>query len=259
MPIVRDPARWAARGFPGSLRIADLADPTALRDALVDASVVVSCAHARHTAALLAASPTTARCVLLGSTRRFTRWPDAHGTDVIAGETTFLASGRPGVMLHPTMIYGAEGEDNVQRLAALLRRLPLVPLPAGGAALVQPIHQDDVVRAILAAIGQDWRSPETLVIAGPKPVSYAEFVRAVAKAADLRPPRIVAVPGWALLALAPLLGRLPLLPHIHVEEVRRLMEDKAFDVGPMQARLGVTPVPLAIGLARTFAPSHNGT
>ena len=37
------------------------------------------------------------------------------------------------------MIYGAEGEDNVRRLAALLRRLPVVPLPEGGRALVQPI------------------------------------------------------------------------------------------------------------------------
>ncbi len=35
-------------------------------------------------------------------------------------------------MLHPTMIYGAQGEDNVQRLARLLRRLPVVPLPGGG-------------------------------------------------------------------------------------------------------------------------------
>ena len=102
--------------------------------------------------AVLAAAPADARFVFLGSTRKFTRWPDAHGNGVLAGEAAFLASGRPGVMLHPTMIYGAQGEDNVQRLAALLRRLPFVPLPGGGTALVQPIHQDDVTRAIRAAL-----------------------------------------------------------------------------------------------------------
>ena len=63
-------------------------------------------------------------------------------------------------MLHPTMIYGAQGEDNVQRLAALLRRLPLVPLPDGGTALVQPIHQDDVTRAIRAALDREWDGPQ---------------------------------------------------------------------------------------------------
>ncbi len=259
VPIVRDPAKWTARGLPGSPRTADLTDPDALRGALVDAAVVVSCAHARHTAALLAAAPGAVRFVLLGSTRRFTSWPDAHGLGVIAGETAFLASGRPGVMLHPTMIYGAQGENNVQRLAALLRRVPFVPLPAGGTALVQPIHQDDVTRAIIAATGQDWRGPETLVIAGPEPIPYAGFVREVAAAAGLGPPRIVAVPGGTLVALAPLLGGLPFLPRIRTEEVRRLMEDKAFDIGPMRARLGVAPIPLAAGLARTFAASHNGT
>ena len=82
--------------------------------------------------AVIEAAPPDARLVLLGSTRKFTRWPDAHGNGVLAGEAAFLASGRAGVMLHPTMIYGAQGEDNVQRLAALLRRVPIVPLPGGG-------------------------------------------------------------------------------------------------------------------------------
>ena len=88
---------------------------------------------------------TEARFVFLGSTRKFTRWPDAHGNGVLAGEAAFLASGRSGVMLHPTMIYGAQGEDNVQRLAALLRRLPFVPLPGRrhGAGAADPPGRRD--------------------------------------------------------------------------------------------------------------------
>jgi nucleoside-diphosphate-sugar epimerase len=219
--------------------------------------VVVSCAHARHAGAILRAAPAAARHVLLGSTRRFTRWPDAHAAGVITGEAAFLAAGRPGVMLHPTMIYGAQGEDNVRRLAALLRRLPVVPLPGGGRALVQPIYQDDVTRALIAALDRGWSGPCTLIIAGPTPLPYADFVRAVAKAAGLRPPRIVPVPGRALIALAPLSRLIPGLPTIRKSEVRRLLENKAFDIAPMRERLGIAPVPLADGLARTFAPPHN--
>ena len=259
VPVVRDAGRWAATGLDVSPRLADLGDPEALGAALGDAAVVVACAHASQAAPILAAAPAAARFVLLGSTRRFTRWPDEHAAGVIAGEAAFLASGRAGVMLHPTMIYGAEGEDNVRRLAALLRRLPIVPLPGGGSALVQPIHQDDVTRAIVAAIENPWDGPRTLVIAGPTPLPYAAFVRAVAAAAGLAPPRIVAVPGRVLVALAPLLGRLPFLPRVRAAEVRRLLEDKAFDVAPMRGLLGVTPIPLADGLARMFAPPHNGT
>ena len=277
--VVRSPERWAATGLhapppatePGppsvgaqaprasaALRVADLGDPMALAAALADAASIVSMAHARHAAAVLHAGPAGARHVFLGSTRTHTRWPDAHGLGVRAGEAAFLRSGHSGVMLHPTMIYGAQGEDNVQRLAALLRRLPapggrpLVPLPGGGRALVQPIHQSDVTACVLAALARAWDGPHALTIAGPQAVSYAGFVVAVARAAGLGSPRVVAVPAAPLIA-ATLLTRLPFLPRVRAAELRRLLEDKAFDIAPMHAVLGVAPIPLAQGLAATFA------
>lgn len=255
VPIVRDAAKWAALGFRTAPRIADLRDPERLRAALAGARRVVSCAHARWTPAIIAAAPADASVVLMGSTRRFSRWPDAHGDGVRAGEAAFLAGHRSGVMLHPTMIYGAQGEDNVQRLAALLRRLPVAPLPGGGRALVQPIHQDDVTRCLLAALRHPWQRAEVIVIAGPEPLPYRDFLAAVARAAGLRPPPVLPVPGAPLRLLAPLTRLLPGVPRIRGDEVRRLMEDKAFDIGPMRRILGVTPMPLAEGLARTFAPA----
>jgi nucleoside-diphosphate-sugar epimerase len=252
VPLSRSSAKWAASGIAASVRVADLTNPSALATALADAERVVSCAHARHTGAVLAAAPPDARFVFLGSTRKFTRWPDSHGQGVLAGEAAWLASGRRGVMLHPTMIYGAEGEDNVQRLARLLRYLPVLPLPDGGRALVQPIHQNDVTRAIRAALEIAWDRPETLVIAGSEPRSYAAFVRTVARAAGLSPPRVIALPASPLIALAGLTRVLPLLPTVRPTEVRRLLEDKAFDIAPMRARLGFNPISLAEGLAFTF-------
>lgn len=256
VPVVRDPAKWQAIGLSGTARRADLADARSLRDALRDAARIVSCAHARHAPAVIDAAPPDARFVFLGSTRKFTRWPDAHGNGVLAGEAAFLASGRTGVMLHPTMIYGAQGENNVQRLAGLLRRLPVLPLPGGGKALVQPIHQDDVTRSILAALARDWTGPSALVIAGPAPVPYADFIRAVARAAGLTPPKLIPCPAAPLIAAAAITRFLPLLPTIEPAEVRRLLEDKAFDTGPMRRHLGVSPIPLEEGLARTFRGSH---
>jgi uncharacterized protein YbjT (DUF2867 family) len=257
VPVVRDAARWAATGLPGAARIADLTDAAALRAALTDATRIVSSAHARHTPAVIAAAPPEATLVLLGSTRKFTRWPDEHGDGVKRGEAAFLASGRRGVMLHPTMIYGAAGENNVQRLAGLLRRLPVVPLPSGGRALVQPIYQDDVTAAIIASLGLAWEEPRTLVIAGPAPLPYATFVSMIATAAGLKRPRIVPLPAPPLLLAAALTRLIPGLPTIHAAEIRRLMEDKAFDIAPMRQILGIEPLPLAEGLARTFMRSQN--
>ncbi len=253
VPVVRDPARWAATGIDLPPRLADLRDARALATALRDAVRVVSTAHARHAPQVLDAAPPDARLVFLGSTRKFTRWPDAHGNGVLAGERALLASGRNGVILHPTMIYGADGENNVRRLAALLRRLPFAPLPGGGHALVQPIHQSDLTASILSALDHDWHGPHALVVAGPDAMPYRDFLLAVTRAAGLPPRRVLPVPAAVLMAAALLARPIPRLPRIGPDEIRRLLEDKAFDVAPMRDRLGVAPIPLRDGLARTFA------
>jgi len=254
VPLVRRLSKWDATGIAGAARVIELTDDFSLRQALRDAVRVVSCAHARHSRMLIDATPPDALMVLLGSTRRYTRWPDYHGLGVIEGERVFLGSGRPGVMLHPTMIYGATGEDNVQRLAALLKRLPVVPLPGGGQAQVQPIHQDDLTRCILSALDRNWSEPRVVVVAGPSPLPYAGFVRAVAGAAGLPAPRMISVPAGLLMLLAPLSAIVPGVPGIGADEIRRLTEDKAFDVMPMFRELGVRGRPLAEGLAATFGP-----
>ncbi len=253
VPVVRSAARWTATRLPGAPCLADLDDAAALQRALSGATHVVSCAHARYASAVLAAAPEDACFVFLGSTRKFTRWPDAHGLGVLAGEAAFLASGRRGVMLHPTMIYGAQGEDNVRRLVALLRWLPVVPLPDGGRALVQPIYQGDVTACLRAALQIDWPGAETMVIGGPSPIDYAGFVRTVAAAAGLRRPRIVTLPVAVLRLATGVAAFVPFLPRIGADEVRRLREDKAFDVSRMRLVLAVRPTPLEAGLLRSFA------
>ncbi|WP_431302222.1 NAD(P)H-binding protein [Sediminicoccus sp. BL-A-41-H5] len=250
--VVRDAAKWQALGIAAPHAVADLRDEGALSAALAGATTIISCAHARHIPAILAAAPPGARFVFMGSTRRHSRWPDDHGNGVRAGEAAFLASGRPGVLLHPTMIYGAEGEDNVQRLAALMRRLPVLPLPGGGGSLVQPIHQADVTRCLVAASSRANAAPEVTIIAGPEPLPYRAFCAEVARAAGIPPRAVLPIPASLLMALSPITRILPFLPRIGAEEIRRLTEDKAFDITAMRATLGVTPIPLAEGLKRTF-------
>ena len=91
------------------------------------------------------------------------------------------------------------------------------------------------------------------MIAGPTPLPYADFVRAVAAANGQRAPRIVALPLGPLMALARLFCYIPFLPRVRPAEIRRLMEDKSFAVDPMIGTFGFTPMSLHEGLARTFA------
>ena len=78
------------------------------------------------------------------------------------------------------------------------------------------------------------------------------LLRAIAAAGGQRPPRIVAVPAGLLMALAGILRYIPFLPRVRPAEIRRLMEDKSFDLRAMVAMLGFTPMSLRSGLARTL-------
>jgi len=247
--IVRDPARATEVPRQADLVLAENASAQAQACAGVDS--IVSCAPAEASVALLAAlAPPLPQLVLLGSTRRWTAWPDHRAATVIALEHAFAALGFPGVLLYPTMIYGAGGENNVRRIAALAR-LRVVPLPKGGRALIQPVHTEDVARAVVAAVVRRLRHPEPIVLAGPEPMAYSAFVRAVAAATGRRI-AILPVPLPVAFALGAIVSLVPGLPRISRAEIRRLVEDKAFDIAPARELLGFDPMPLEQGLARTF-------
>ena len=240
-------------GLPATARAVGVADQGALVAALADASRVVVCAHARFAPAVLAALPDRLeRIVLTGSARRFTRFPDAAAAQVIAAEAALARSGRPGVVIHPTMICGAGMENNVQRVAAYVRRFGVVPLPEGGRRLVQPIDIDDVAACLEAALYRQEAPGEPITVAGPAAVTYRDFVRAIARTIG-RQVRILPLPASLLMAAAVATRVVPGVPRIAVGEVRRLSEDKAFDIAAMRRRLAVEPRDLDATLRRTLA------
>ena len=246
--IGRSEARLDALGGAPRRVVADFEHPVTVAKALLGATRVVSCAHARFTGILLECLPSSCqRLVLTGSTRRFSRLPDPAADAVRAGEAAFLSSGVPGVMLHPTMIYGAPDDRNVNRMLGLVRRFPVIPLPNGGRSLLQPLFVDDMVDALAAAAERPAALGASIVVAGPEPISYADMVRACARAVD-RKVTIVPVPAVLLGGAARLAARLGLRPTFDAAEIRRATEDKSFDIDAMRKRLGVSPRAFEDGL-----------
>jgi nucleoside-diphosphate-sugar epimerase len=233
----------------------DVAATGALAPLLADADVVVSCAHARFTGAILAALPARpVRLVLMGSVRRYLAIPDRDGAEIAEGERLLLASGRPGVMLHASMIFGAPDDGNVSRVLKTLaqwpRALPIVlPLPDGGRRLVQPIFIDDVAAAVVAAVERADSDGEPIVLAGPEPIQYRTMITQCAATLGRRT-HVVPVPLGPIAAVAAIAARAGVRLPLNAAELRRAGEDKRFDVGPMIARLGVRPITFAEGLAR---------
>ncbi|MDJ0950112.1 MAG: NAD(P)H-binding protein [Alphaproteobacteria bacterium] len=256
--IGRDPQRLSGIDPRARGRIADLERPEALHAALADAAVVVSLAHARFAQTVLESLPDTCiRVILTGSTRGFSRLPDPAADAVRAGEAAFLASEKPGVMLQPSMIYGAPDDRNVNRLLRYLRRWPpglpaVVPLPDGGRHLVQPVFVDDVVDAFVAAIETPRLENRSIVVAGPEAMSYRDMVEACAKALGRRV-AILSIPSKLLIAAMRVAQRIRLPVPVNASEVRRATEDKRFDVSILREQLGIAPRPFSEGLRLKLA------
>ena len=238
--------------IPGDYRVLDL-DTNSSSESFIDADdIVINAARARFTKRISNhfQSPNQ-RYIVIGSTRYLTRYQHQTAEDVRLAQEFLMGSGLDWVMLHPTMIYGVAGENNVQRIAALIRRFRFLPLPAGGTSLIQPIHIEDVVKCLISTIEQGALSHRAIHIAGPQPIMYADFVREIAKANGL-PVAIMHTPTLVVSVAALITQILPWIPTVTLAEVRRLSEDKDIDIDEMRQLLHVEPRQLEQGLAETF-------
>ncbi len=239
-------------GLPGKSYVADLTIPDSFKNLLKKNDLVINIAHARYTEAILENCPTSIhQLIVLGSTRHLTKFPDKAAEEVKNAMAQLKEWNGYWTMLHPTMIYGASGENNIQRMAHLIKKFKFIPLPNMGKSLIQPIHVEDVVSAILLAVSNQKCTKENILIAGPKPLPYKEFIKKIANASGSRC-LVLPMNNYFIQILATLTQYLPFLPSVTRSEVERLMEDKNINKQKMTKSLGLAPRELEEGLKELF-------
>jgi uncharacterized protein YbjT (DUF2867 family) len=158
----------------------------------------------------------------------------------LAAEQQIRGSGLDWTILRPTMIYGAPGDRNLSRLLVLLRRTPVLPVPAAAACLHQPVHVADVATAVLDALRTPAAIGSMYNVAGPEPIPFADLLRTCTRAAGSRT-RLVPVPLTPLVRLARGYEAVSRHPRIRAEQLLRLGEDKAFGIDEAVRDLGYAP------------------
>lgn len=230
----------------------DIGDSSGWAGRLGGCDAVIHMAHIGFAGTVAAACQTAGvrRVIALSSTRRFTRYPDPTAERVIRGEAAFEQSGLDYTILRPTMIFGGDRDNNLERVAAWLRRWRFLPCVAGGRQLVQPIFVGDLVEAVVRALDRtDTTRRRALTVAGPEPMTWRSMMEALGRAMD-RPVIWVPVPYVLAFSAAAILERVMKRPPATRATVRRLLEDKAFDIGEASEALGGwTPRPFDEALA----------
>ena len=188
------------------------------------------------------------RAVFVGSAGVYTRLPSRGADAKRAGEATLRASALGYTILRPSMIYGTPRDRNLVRLLRWIERCPLVPVPARGRTPQQPVHVEDLCDAILAALERDAARRREYDVAGPAPLTLADLVRESARALG-RPAWLVPVPLAPAHRLAVWSRRLRLPFPVSPEQVLRLTESKAVDIGPARRDLDFRPRTFASGIS----------
>lgn len=261
----------------------DLADPAALAAACAGIDYVIHCAGYAHAFAARSADEArqhwlvnfagtrdlveaagragVRRFVFLSSVKAMAESGDAcadedfpgepvsdYGRAKRAAEVAVLAAaeryGMHVVNLRLSMVYGAGGRGNLERMGRLVRKRVFPPLPETGNRR-SLVHVDDVVAAILAVAADPRAAGRTYIVCGPEAPSGRQLFSALRAAAGLTPC------AWAvprgLLQLAAVAGdglgwlvgrRLPL----NGEVLQRLLTSACYDGSRIQAEIGWQPV-----------------
>lgn len=171
--------------------------------------------------------------------------PTAYGRIKWQIERTTLAAG--GWVVRPGQVYGGCERGLFGVLCALVRRLPVLPafVPA---PVVQPVHLDDLIEALLACLERV--PPTVLCIAASEGVDFIAFLQAIARGRTCRRPIAFPVPTILVRASAMLLGQ-GLSSKVGLDRLFSLFALRHMDTAGDLQRLSLTLRPLSAGMTRS--------
>ena len=143
-----------------------------------------------------------------------------------------------GFILQPSLVYGKDGSS-----AGVFKTLASMPLAlrfGSGAQLVQPIHVDDVVAAIVRLIAEPLENAGRIPLVGPRALPFTDYLAALRAAMGMGKLRVLRLPD----ALAQLVANLgALLPGALLDRdaLSMLNRGNSADPGPTMRLLGRIP------------------
>jgi len=247
--------RSVLNGAPVTFRTGDLDDPAGLREALRDGEALVNTASIGfgHGPGIVRACEAAGvrRALFFSTTAIFTALPAASRAVRLEAEEAIRRSALDWTILRPTMIYGAPGDRNVERLLRWVARRPAVPLVGRGRRRIQPVLVDDLATAAARALVSPATVRRAYSLPGREAVSFRDFVRTAARTAGRRV-LLVPVPPALAVGAARLLEAVSRRPRIRAEQVLRLLEDKDFDREDAGRDFGYDPAGVQEGLRREW-------
>ncbi len=151
-------------------------------------------------------------------------------------------SGIDHTILRSSVGFG-EGDEFFNRLAALVKLSPIVPVFGDGRAAFQPVAVEDVARCVALSCRQGVLSGQTVEIAGPDRLTYDEMMDLVAETLGARIVKIH-VPLAAARPFVAMMGKALSRPPITADQLSMISMDLTTDPDSVESGFGFAPIPL---------------
>jgi uncharacterized protein YbjT (DUF2867 family) len=160
-------------------------------------------------------------------------------------------SGLAYTIFRPSIIYGPQ-DGFINLLKRQLETLGVVPIIGDGRYQLQPVPVWQVAQGFALALEKPATVNRSYDVGGPEPVSMNELIDTLARVLDRKIWK-VHLPVWPLRLAARVLGRFAWFP-VTADQITMLLAGNTCDPRPFYEDFGLTPVPLAEGLAAYLQP-----
>jgi NADH dehydrogenase len=155
------------------------------------------------------------------------------------GELAVQKAFADAILIRPAVMFGRD-DAFLTPILKLLNRFPVFPMFGNGQMRLQPVYVEDVGQVIAKVMQSEQTGPTMFECGGPRVYSYEELLRAVARAAGIKP-KLFSIPFAAWGALARISELLP-NPPITRNQVELMQIDSVSMPGlPGLEALGIRP------------------
>lgn len=127
-------------------------------------------------------------------------------------------------LFRPTMIYGADADQNVYFIKSMIRKFGFFPLPIGANGMRQPVHVDDLAGACVSALGCKATIDMAYNLGGGEVLSFPVLVKRIFEAEGKRA-ILIRIPMLLFSLLISIAKKFPKAAFVRKEMVERMFQD----------------------------------
>jgi NADH dehydrogenase len=149
-------------------------------------------------------------------------------------------SGIPFSILRFSVAFG-EGDEFINPLAAMVKALPIAPVPGDGSARFQPIAVGDAARCLVTALYLDRALGATYDLGGPQYITYHDLMKLAGEAVGSRA-LLLNTPMPIMKAMVRIMERVMKRPPATSEQLKMLDLDSVAELDSVSRAFGFEPI-----------------